>query len=900
MRILSFNTIYGPNVYHDLPVITMKVDIGEYADLASNEIPEFSEKLLTLFPGLNEHTCSLGYRGGFCERLGRGTYMAHIIEHVALELIGLAGEKIAFGKTRYAGSKGCYLIVTRFENEAGMKRALETAFEGVIALLANNSFDLSEAVYQIKSEIERTKLGPSAQAIFDAAKARDIPVRRLGFTSLLQLGYGNKTCRVQTAVTDRTSLIAADIVQDKFQTKEILRAHAIRVPKGLVVKSEAELKEAIQKNFGPYVIKPLDGHHGQGVSLEISNEEEALRAFRCAKQYSGSVIVEEMCYGRDYRVLVINGKFSAASERRPPVIFGNGKMTISELIAATNDDPRRGEGHACELTKIEVDEVVIETVQKQGWTLSDVPPAGQCIFLRYNANLSSGGTARDVSDEVHPQIKSICQRVAAIIRLDICGIDIIHDDISKPADENFNIIEVNAGPGLRMHLAPSEGRPRPVADDIIEMLYPDGGSSRIPIVAITGTNGKTTTTRLVSKIFSDEYDCVGLTTSDGVWIGQDKILEGDTTGPQSSQIVLSDPLVDVAVLELARGGILRGGLSYDWSDVGIVTNIRPDHLGQDGIEDIEDLVWIKSLIAERVRQGGTLVLNADDFESLRLRDREKVKNTDKNIFLYSVEATNLELVHHRQKGGSACWLEKGCIHVSHKTDRASVAAVKEIPFTAFGMASFQISNALAAVAAGVAMKIPFEKIARALRGFDSNGENLGRFNIYKVGAGYVILDYGHNTDAFEAMGKLVAKFKDYKTTAILGLPGDRTDKILKHATAMVAEYFDNIILREDQDLRGRQPGALVHLMEGVVVEHPRRPTYKKIFNEIQAVNQTLAQIQENEIVVIFYESLDSVLKTIRQFDPVPAHLPVPQPSKPREEIFLHGSDFKETEETVAK
>lgn len=870
MKILGFRTIRGPNVYHSQQVMIMKVDLEQWTDRGSHELPGFKEKLVEMLPGLKEHTCSPGHVGGFLERLDRGTYLAHIIEHIAIELANLAGSEITYGKTRYAGSFGIYDIIVRCKNEEGMKIALRSAFELAKSILEHTEaeYKVTERVEEIKRKIARTQLGPSAQALWDAAHKRGIPVRRLGEGSLLQLGYGKYRRRVQTAVSDRTSLIAADLVQDKQLTKSFLEDAAIPVPHGYVVDTEEELLEAIESFAGPYAVKPFDGHHGQGVALNLKTREDVFKAFYNAKDFSSSVIVEEMCPGRDYRVLVIGGKFSAAAERTPPQVVGDGKSTMQALIDQLNEDPRRGEGHSSILTKVEVDEILLETLRIQGLLLSSVPEKGRSVLLRGNANLSSGGTSKDVTDTVHPEVRALCERISRVVDLDICGVDIIANDLALPLNSSFKVIEVNAGPGLRMHLAPTEGEVRKVGEDIVQMLYPLGTPSRIPIAAVTGTNGKTTTVRLIHKILSLEA-CVGLTTSDGVYIGNEKITSGDTTGPASAQIVLSDPSVEEAVLEVARGGLLRRGLAYDWSDVGVVTNIRPDHIGQDGIEDLEDLVWIKSLVAERVKEGGTLVLNADDEQSIKLKDTPRIQRIPKNILIYSVDSKNPVLQQHIRQGGDAAWCEDGFLYLQMQKKTYRIVATKELKFAFEGKATFQVSNALAAVGASAAMGATPEQIMTGLVSFQPATENRGRLNLYQVGGGYVIMDYGHNPDAISAMGEFLSQWKSVRKTAIFGLPGDRADHILEMSSEKLAQYFDRLVIRDDHDLRGRKPGEVPHLIETYVKSRfPHVESHVKN-SEKEAVESVLDHIEPNEIVVIFYDAFDSIMPLVRQYDPVP-------------------------------
>lgn len=878
MKIQVIRAIAGPNVFHAKPVMLMKVDLQSWAEKGSHEIPGFTEKLIDLLPQVTEHTCSPGYPGGFIERLKRGTYMAHIIEHVALELSNLSGMQVFFGKTKYAGQPGLYDVVIRYLNEEAARLCLSSAVELVTSILEGSSFDVQSCTERIHKIHSETKLGPSAQALMDAALKKGIPCRRIGKGSLLQLGYGKFRRRVQTAVTDRTNLIACDIAQDKEFTKYLLQEAGVPVPQGHVVSTEEELLEVTSEMTVPlYAVKPLDGHHGNGVALNLKSREDLFKAFYIAKEYGSSVLVEEMCQGRDYRVLVIGGKFTAAAERNPPRVVGDGEKSIQALIEEMNQDPLRAEGHSGFLTQIEVDEILLETLKKQELLLTSVPESGREVLLRANANLSSGGTAKDVTDQVHPEVRALCERIARIIDLDICGIDLIAHDLSAPIQSSLKVIEVNAGPGLRMHLSPTEGKPRKVGEEIIDMIYPPGTPSRIPIAAVTGTNGKTTTVRLIHKILST-HSTVGLTTSDGVFVGSDKISSGDTTGPLSAQMVLSDPACEKVVLEVARGGILRRGLAYDWSDVGVITNIRPDHIGQDGIEDLEDLVWIKSLVAERVKENGILVLNADDEQSLALKTSERILKIPRKFVLYSTHSLNPALKDHLLAGGDAAWCEEGWLFLQMDGQVHQLVSTESLPFTFQGRAQFQVSNALAAVCASAAMGATPEQIVMGLMSFDSSLENRGRLNLYRVGEGHVILDYGHNPDAISAMGELLSQWKGYRRTAVFGLPGDRSDELIYMSAERMAQSFDRLIVRDDSDLRGRKPSEVPDLVESFVKSHFPKVECHKAHNEKEAVESIMTELRSDDIVVVFYDCFERTMPILRQYDPVPVSM-IPFPSE---------------------
>ena len=616
MKILTIRTIAGPNVYSHDPVLVMKLDLQNLAGRESYEIPGFIDRLLALLPGCREHYCGLGYPGGFVERLNGGTYFGHIVEHVALELTDPVGISTNRGKTVEAGEPGCYLVTVTYKSERAMKFLLQVAVELVQALVDDRPYPLEDRLAQARDLVARYELGPSTRAIVAAAERRGVPWSRVDEQSLVRLGLGKHSRYMEGTISGRTNAIGVDIAGNKELTKQLLNKAGLPVPYGCVVETREEAIACLAGSKPPVVVKPLDGNQGRGVSLNLSSPEHVGEAFDIAVQISPEVIVEEMLMGLDYRVVVVNGQMVAAAQRIPAHVWGDGAHTVRELIELANRDPRRGKDHEKPLTRISADPIVLAILKKNGRTLDEVPGEGEMILLRESANLSTGGSARDVTDEVHPVMRRICERAARTVGLDVCGIDLIVPDIKQPF-KSGGIVEVNASPGIRMHHFPSEGRPRDVGAAIIEMLYPEGQPSRIPIISITGTNGKTTVTRMVGHILAGTGQTVGLTTTDGIWIGGEEVACGDMTGPWSAGVVLSDCSVDVAVLETARGGIVRSGLGYDWSDISVFTNIHPDHIGQDGIESVEDIVKIKKLVAERVRAGGTLILNADDEHLVR-------------------------------------------------------------------------------------------------------------------------------------------------------------------------------------------------------------------------------------------------------------------------------------------
>lgn len=870
MDIISLKTLFGPSVYHGSPVIIMKVNLAELTDTPSKDIPGFNQKLMAMLPGLIEHKCSIGHKGGFYQRLDSGTYLAHIIEHIAIELSQLSGIEVCYGKTLYAGAYGHYNIVVRFTNEQGMRQCLHSAFLMAENFIHETVFNLENTIQLIKQKSSEHQLGPSTQTILDAAIKRNIPFRRLSAEcSLFQIGYGKYRKFFQASTTDQTGLIASDIVQNKYLTKTLLKRYFLPTPEGVTVSHVSQLKHAAEKLRAPYVVKPFDGNQGKGVVLNLTCPLELEAAFHHAQKYSSTVLIEEMCVGEDYRVLVVGGKFLAAALRKPPSVTGDGVSTVQHLIENINTDPNRGDGHESLLTKICIDDPLISYLAQQKYHLNSVLEKDCTVVLRGNANLSSGGIAVDVTKVTHPGIQSLCERAARLVNLDICGIDLIHYDISRQQNDQTNIIEINAAPGLRMHLTAADGSHRDIGKAIMQMIYPEDQKSTVPIVAVTGTNGKTTVSRLIHKILSMDGSTVGLTTTEGIWIGNEKIQSGDTTGPLSSEAVLSDPKIDSAVLEVARGGLVRGGLAYDWSDVSVITNIRADHIGQDGIESIEDLIWIKSLVAERVRSSGTLVLNADDPAAVSVLTRKKVKAVPKNIFLYALSKLNPVFNEHILHGGSGCWSESGYIYIKNGEVTQRLMAAAAIPITFNGKVEFQIANAMAAIAASISLGISCDKIVAGLMEFVPTTANAGRLSLYKVNNGHVILDYAHNPDALTTVSKLVHRCTGFRKTVVIGLPGDRSDELLKQCARSVAGHYHHFIIKEDKDLRGRKPGEVSKIILLAILEKNPEAACKVVLQEKDAIKIALNQLESNELVVIFYDQLETALDSLKEFDPEP-------------------------------
>ncbi|HKQ93375.1 MAG TPA: cyanophycin synthetase [Blastocatellia bacterium] len=869
MRVDGIRALMGPNVYSHRPALSMRLYLDDLAGKESREFPWFNELLLELLPGIAKHRCCIEREGGFAERLREGAYFSHVVEHVALELTELAGVPAYHGKTRGAGEPGAYDIIIEYDAEEGTKSLLRMAAEIIESLILQTKggepFPLEKRLDEVRKFIAGAKFGPTTSAITEAATRRGISWKRVGEGSLVQLGYGKHRRLIQAAMTDQTGAVAVDIASDKEMTKMLLRDAGINVPCGVLAQSEAEAIEGLEIVGAPVVVKPYNLNQGKGVSLNLTTAAQVEQAYRIAKGHASKVVVEKQFTGRDYRVLVIDGKVAAASERVPAHVIGDGERTIAELVEAVNRHPARGEGHERPLTKIAIDDVVVEFMRRRDLSMGHAPEAGQVVYLRECANLSTGGTAKDVTDLIHPQVAAMCERAARIIGLDMCGIDLILDDIARPPGPDNGVIEVNAAPGLRMHFSPSEGRSRDVGAAVIDMLYPDGATGRIPIISITGTNGKTTITRMVAHALSEKGMTVGMATTDGIYIGGELVVEGDTTGPTSAQTVLSDPSVEIAVLETARGGIVRGGLGYDWSDISVISNIGLDHIGQDGIQTLDDILYIKALVAERVREGGTLVLNADDERLAQLPGAELVARPKKNVVYFSMRPLSALIRRHLDSGGSSYLYKDGWIVEATRGAETRVVRASDIPVTLGGTASFNIANALAAVAVCRAQGLSREEVAEALKGFRGDLHNAGRAALYEIRGGYALLDYGHNPDAFSAVCQMAAKWRGRRVTGVIGVPGDRDDMFVEQAGRVAARGFDRIIIREDRDLRGRRSGEIAGLLRRAALTEAPGLDCRVVLDESAAMRAAIEEIEPGDVVVVFYEKLDPALSLLKRF-----------------------------------
>ncbi|MCZ8125724.1 MAG: cyanophycin synthetase [Microcystis sp. LE19-114.1B] len=872
MKILRTQTLRGPNYWSIRrdKLIVMRLDLEDLAEKPSNEIPGFYEGLIDVLPSLVEHYCSPGYRGGFFERVRTGTYMGHIIEHIALELQELAGTPVGFGRTRGTSTPGVYNVVFEYVEEQAGRYAGRAAVRLCQSIVDTGTYpkqELAQDLADLRDLCNNASLGPSTETIVKEAQARNIPWLLLSARAMVQLGYGVHQKRIQATLSSFSGILAVELACDKEGTKTILKDGGIPVPRGTVIQYLDELSAAIEEVGGfPIVIKPLDGNHGRGISIDVKTQQEAEEAYDLASAASKtrSVIVERYYKGSDHRILVINGKVAAVAERIPAHVVGDGRSTIEELIEITNQDPNRGDGHANVLTKITIDKTALNVLEKQGYELTSILAHGEIAYLRATANLSTGGIAVDRTDEIHPENVWIAQRVAKLIGLDIAGIDVVTDDIRKPLKEvDGVIVEVNAAPGFRMHVAPSRGLPRNIAAPVIDMLFPPGTPSRVPILAITGTNGKTTTSRLISHICRQTGKVVGFTTTDGVYIDDYLVEKGDNTGPYSASMILKDPTVEIAVLETARGGILRSGLAFNQCDVGVVLNVAADHLGIGDIDTIEQMAKVKSVVAEVVSAEGYAVLNADD--PLTASMAEKVKG---RVAYFSMSPDNPIIHDHIRRGGMAAIYENGYLSILEGEWTLRIEEAVNIPVTMQGMAPFMIANALAACLATFVQGIDIELIRQGVRTFKpSVAQTPGRMNLFDLGHHHALIDYAHNPAGYEAVGGFVGNWSGEKV-GVVGGPGDRRDDDLILLGKLSAQMFDRIIVKEDNDTRGRRRGEVADLiLRGISQENASlRP--EVILDETEALEKALSTVSEGGLVVIFPESVTQAIDLIEKHRPL--------------------------------
>ncbi len=864
MEILNIRVLSGPNYWsvrrHKL--IWMKLDLHEFEELPTNKIQGFRVRLEKLFPTIYSHGCSVGKPGGFLERVEEGTWMGHVIEHMALELQTLAGMDVGFGRTRETSEQGIYNVVFAYmEAEAGVYAA-KACVQIAQALVDGIEYDLTEDIQKLREIREEERLGPSTGSIVDEAVSRGIPFIRLNRQSLVQLGYGINQKRIQATVASTTSNIAVEIAGDKEETKNLLQKAEIPVPIGIICNDTEELKRGIGKIGYPLVTKPINGNHGKGATTNLRNWDDAVKGLEAAQKYSQQVIVEKFITGHDHRILVINYKFICAAKRTPASVTGDGKKSIQQLIDEVNSDPRRGYGHEKVLTTIKVDEFTQKILQEKNLTLDSVISRGEELCLKPTANISTGGTATDVTELVHPDNIFMCERIARIIGLDICGIDIMTSDLSQPLHETGGaVLEVNAAPGFRMHLAPTEGLPRNVADPVINMLFPSDVDTRIPIIAVTGTNGKTTTTRLIAHIVRSMGYRVGYTTTDGIYIGNQMMMRGDCTGPVSTQFILKDPTVEFAVLETARGGILKAGLGFDHCDIAIVTNVQPDHLGLMGIDTVEQLAKVKGVLPETVWPEGYAILNADDELVFKMK-----RDLDCRLALFSLDENNPHIREHAGRGGISAVAENGYVTIMKGGWKIRVDKIAAIPLTFGGKAVFNIANVLPAVLAGYLRGFDIEDIRTALQTFiPSPGTTPGRMNLFEFKNFRVLVDYAHNYTGLENLSTFIQKIEAKVKVGVVAGVGDRRDEDTLSLGRVAAKTFDEIVIRQDKNLREKTAGEIIDLLKKGIYEVDPAKKVKVIPKETEAIDYVIRNARKDSFITICSDVVPDVLDMIMKY-----------------------------------
>ena len=886
LTILQTQVFRGPNYWSYEPCIRMLVDLGSLEEWPSNTIPGFNEHLLELLPGVGEHSCSLGKRGGFKERLVDGTWLGHVAEHVALELQRESGAHISRGKTRSAGASGQYNVIYGYAEEYVGREAGRLAVRTVNNLVKSEpGFDFAAELERLILLAERRQFGPSTQAILDEAASRDIPFIRLNEQSLVQLGQGKYQQRIRATMTSQTSALAVDIASDKKMTNQLLGSAGLPVPKSEVVRNEDDAVAAAGRIGFPVVTKPLDGNHGRGVGLDIRTDRAVRAGFKRAVKESrnGRVVVESFVTGSDYRVLVIGGRMVAIAQRVPAHVIGDGTHTVVELVEITNQDPRRGIGHEKVLTRIKVDEAAEQLVKKQGYAIDDVPPKGEMVKLADTGNMSTGGISIDRTWDAHEDNVEIAEEAARVVGLDVAGIDFLAPDIAQPVRETGGaIVEVNAAPGFRMHTHPTEGEPQYVAKHVVDLLFPPGTPARIPIVAVTGSNGKTTTTRMIAHIFRGMGRQVGVTSTDGIYIDERLVKRVDASGPKSALMVLQNPRVDMAIFEVARGGILREGLGYERNDVGVVLNVTGDHLGLKEIDTLEQLAAVKQVVVEAVPRSGFAVLNADDPLVLEMR-----RHSAGNVILFSMAEKHDLVERWVRRGRKAVVLERSArgemMVIKEGRRTMPIAWVHTLPATFEGKARMMVQNAMAAAAAAHAAGAHLHDIRQGLRSFTTSVYQApGRLNLFDLDGVKVLLDYAHNAAGLEALGDFVermtsdvqggeqpgaASWTANIRVAVVATAGDRRDEDMHDLGRVAARYFDEVIIREDRNPRGRPRGRTAELiLEGVRQAQSagaaRAGSAEIVLDEMEASRRALDRSRPGDLVVLCVDYATEVFKEI--------------------------------------
>ena len=861
MKIIQKRIYEGRNIYSHKKCIRIDVDLEGYSEISSKEIPNFNFNIINILPELKKHRCGVDEEGGFVKRLEEGTYLAHICEHCIIAIQNILGIDVSYGKAREIKDDRYYIIV-QYEYENTVIEASVLAVDLINSLIKNIPINFDERIKEIKMTLQKEMIGPSTKSICDAAKEYGLPVIELGKSGIYQIGYGSQGRIIEAAIGSKTNCVGVDISCDKLLTKQLLDIQNIPVAEGCKVSNIIGLLREAEIIGYPVVIKPQFGSKGKGVMLNLNNEKELVKAYDSLLKKTKDIIIEKYVCGNDYRVCVVDNKVIAASLRMAPFIIGDGKNTLKQLIDALNKDPLRGEDHEKPLTTVKFDEELCNCLCKHGISLDYIPQVGEKIILRENANLSTGGMAVDCTDEICEENIDYCIRAAKTLGLDICGVDICAKDISIPIDKQGGIImEVNSAPGIRMHHFPSKGKERNVGKAIVDMLY-EGHPHNIPIISVTGTNGKTTTARMIGHVLSKMGMITGVTSTEGIYINNKCIHEGDDSGFNSAKTILLNKDVEAAVLETARGGLIRKGLAYDLADVAVITNITNDHLGLDGVETIEDLMYVKSLVGEEVKEDGYTVINADDKYSKEIIGRIKCEK------IYFSKFKDNDLIKKNiEEGKIAVFVEEDNICVVNNHRKYLITSVRELPISCNGLLTYNIENAMAACAALVALKIDYCMISKGFLDFDSLRDNKGRFNIFNYYGRKIVLDYGHNIEGYKSVLSCVSNLKNRnRLIGVIGVPGDRQDNVVSEIGRICCENLDEIIIKEDKDRRGRNIGEISQLLKKSILKHDKNKKVKIYLDEVDALEYAVRRSQRNDIILVFYENIDPLIDFINNHE----------------------------------
>lgn len=861
MKIIQKRIYEGKNIYSHKKCIRIDVDLEGYSEIPSKKIPNFNFNIINILPELKKHRCGIDEEGGFVKRLEEGTYLAHICEHCIIAIQNILGLDVSYGKAREIKNER-YYIIAQYEYENTVIEASALAVDLINSLIKNIPIDFAERIKEIKMTLQKEFIGPSTRSICDAAKKYGLPVTELGKSGIYQIGYGSQGRLIEASLGSKTNCVGVDISCDKLLTKQLLDIQNIPVAEGRKVSNIIGLLREAEIIGYPVVIKPQFGNKGKGVMLNLNSEKELVKAYNSLLKKTNDIIIEKYVLGNDYRVCVVDYKVVAASLRIVPFVIGNGVNTLKQLIDTLNKDPLRGEDHEKPLTTIKFDEELCNCICRQGITLDYIPQIGEKIILRENANLSTGGMAVDCTDDICEENIEYCIRAAKTLGLDICGVDICTKDIAVPINKQGGIVmEVNSAPGIRMHHYPSKGQKRNVGKAIVDMLY-EGHPYNIPIISVTGTNGKTTTARMIGHVLSRMGLTTGITSTDGIFINDKCIHEGDDSGFSSAKTILLNKDVEAAVLETARGGLIRKGLAYELADVAVITNITNDHLGLDGVESMDDLMYVKSLVGEEVKENGYTVINADDEYSKKIIDRitcEKIyfsKSKDNSLIKKNIE-----------EGKIAVFIEDKNICVINNHRKYLIISTNELPVSCNGLLTYNIENAMAACAALVGLSVDYCMISRGFSDFKPLRDNKGRFNIFDYYGRKIVLDYGHNIEGYKSVLSCVNNFKNRnRLIGVIGVPGDRQDEAVSEIGRICCENLDEIIIKEDKDRRGRAIGEISQLLKIAILKHDKNKKVKVYLDEVDALEYAVRISQKNDVILVFYENIEPLIDFINNLE----------------------------------